>query len=343
MSESQLGVAVIGAGMMGSLHAERWNRLPFARVVAVADTMADRAARLAALCMLDRWHTDYREAILHPAVSVVSVCTPTFLHPEIACLAAEHGKHVLCEKPIALSLSEADRMIEAARQNNVRLAVGFMRRYSPVLEDLRRRLAAGELGHPIVYHAMDTRELRPKREMHDARANGGPVIDMGVHLFDEWSYIFRSSPVLVFAQGLKLAAGRPEIGHIRETAWDTATIVVRYASGDIGTFLVTWGLPPGVNPPGSPDRIYGPKGMVEADYERTYQQLRLTRESGACQVVATCERDMYEMEIEAVARFILDGKAAPAPASGEDGKAALRVSLAALRSIETGQPVSLEG
>ncbi|HIQ05799.1 MAG TPA: Gfo/Idh/MocA family oxidoreductase [Anaerolineae bacterium] len=339
MSKKGLGVCVVGCGDMGNKHAERWNRLTDARVVAVVDILEERAKRLADRCGLDTWYTDYRPAISREDVNVVSVCVPTYLHPEIAIFAANQGKHVLSEKPIALTLQGADAMIEAARRHRVKLAVGFMRRYSPVLPKLRDWLAAGHLGRPVMYYATDVREIRPKREMHDAHANGGPVIDMGVHLFDGWTYIFDAQPVEVFAQGMKLAQGRQELAHIRDLAYDTATVIVRYASGDTGTFVVSWGLPPGVVSFDSSDQILGSKGIAQVEYRITHQEVRTMREGGNWESVAVSDQDMYQNEIASFARCILEDQ--PPLATGEDGRAALRVALAALESVQTGQSVFL--
>jgi predicted dehydrogenase len=233
LEQAALRVCIVGCGDMGTKHALRWNALAEAQVVAVVDVQPDRAARLVAACGPERAqaYSDYREAVARADVDVVSVCVPTCLHPEITICAAEHGKHVLCEKPIALTVADAEAMRAAAERRGVKLAVGFMRRHSPALAVLRGLLADGVTGRPALYHAVDARELRPKRVMHDPHANGGPVLDMGVHLFDLWSAIFEARPVEVFAQGFALAQGRPEISHIPQAAVDTASIVVRYASG----------------------------------------------------------------------------------------------------------------
>jgi len=334
-----LRVCVVGCGAMGTIHAARWNRLPDAAVVAVVDIRPDRAERLAATCGLDRWYLDYREAICRDDVNVVSVCVPTHLHAEVAICAAEHGKHVLSEKPMALTLAGADAMIAAAARQGVKLGVGFMRRYSPVQARVAEWLAAGGLGRPLAYHALDARELRPKREMHDANANGGPVIDMGVHLFDGWSLLFAAEPVEVFAQGHRLAAGRPEIAHIATVAVDTATVIVRYATGDTGTFVCSWGLPPGVTPPGGPDILFGPAGALHLTYGITHQEALWLREGGVWETIAVSDEDMYAREIASFAACILEDR--PPPAGGAEGRAALRVALAAIESMQTGKPVLL--
>jgi predicted dehydrogenase len=338
--EQKLGVCIVGCGDMGSKHAERWNHLVEAQVVAVVDTEAERAEKLARTSQLDTWYTDYQPAVSLAEVDVVSVCVPTGLHAEISIFAANQGKHILCEKPIALTLLQAEAMIEAARQKRAKLGLGFMRRYSPVMTDLKAWLSAGQLGRPVMYHAVDARGIRPKREMHDVYANGGPIIDMGVHLFDGWRCIFDSRPVEVFAQGVKLAQQRPELGHIEDIAYDTATIVVRYASGDIGSFVVSWGLPPGVTPSERPDQIFGPEGLVQVGFGMSHQEARVTRENGNTEAISISDQDMYQLEIADFARCILEEQ--PPKTSGEDGKAALRVALAAMESIQTGQPVFFE-
>jgi predicted dehydrogenase len=273
------------------------------------------------------------------SVDLVSVCVPTCSHPQVSIFAADHGRHVLCEKPIALTLEEAGAMIAAARRNRVKLGLGFMRRHSRVLPALRDMLAAGDLGRPVMYYASDVREIRPKREMHDAEANGGPIIDMGVHLFDLWSYIFDVEPVAVFANGLRLARGRSQLAHIHDIAYDTATIQVRCASGDVGTFVVSWGLPPEVNPDGTPDQIMGAKGLAQASYGQKQQQVDVMSEGGIWETVASSREDMYEVEIARFAEWVLEDR--PFPATGPEGLAALRVALTALESAKTGQVVSI--
>jgi predicted dehydrogenase/sugar phosphate isomerase/epimerase len=331
-----LGVCVVGCGFMGAIHAERWRNLPRARVLAVADVNAERAQALAARIGATAY-TDYAAALRHPGVEVASVCVPTYLHAEVSLAAIGLGKHVLCEKPIALRLEDAERMRAAAQQRGVRLGVGFMRRHSPVVPDLKAWLATGYFGRPVLYQAADIRELRPKRLMHDADGNGGPVIDMAVHLFDLWANIFNSTPAAVSAQGFTLAERRDEIAHIANKAIDTALIMVKYASGDVGAFTVSWGLPPAVNPEAWPDRVYGPGGLLEAEYHMAAQKLRWLKEGGEWETVSETDEDMYQREITAFARALLDG--APFDGTVEHGIQALRLALAVLEAIRTGQTV----
>ena len=340
MTVSKLGICVVGCGYMGGIHAECWEKNPKTEIVGVVDIDEVRGDRMVSHYRLNSISRNYREAINRDEVDVVSVCIPTSLHAEVVITAAEAGKHVLCEKPIALSLEDADRMIDAAAQNQVKLGLGFMRRHSPVLHDLRRLLAEGKFGRPVLYNASDIRELRPKREMHDAEVNGGPVVDMAVHLIDLWSTIFNAHPISVSAQGLKLVDGRPEIDQIDRVAVDTATVMVKFDSRDIGTFVVTWGLPPKVTPAGHPDQIYGSKGLGEVYYGRNKQELKLMDEGARWKTVSISHQDMYQNQIDAFVRWILDDE--DFPAKGVEGKSALKVALGALESINTGKTIQLQ-
>ena len=360
MSKQQLNVCVVGCGALGTVHAEAWQRLPNAKVVAVVDIIEVRAKILAEKCGLDAWYLDYRDVPLE-GVDVVSVCVPTCSHSEISVYAAEHGKHVISEKPIALTLEGAEAMIRAAEENGVKLALGFMRRHSPILPAMRAWLSAGQLGRPVLYQATDFREIRPKIEMHDANANGGPVIDMGVHLFDLWAYIFDAEPVEVSARGLTFAEGRDELASVSEIACETATITVTFASGDIGVFNVCWGLPPTVTPPPARDQILGANGFAEAFYARDHQEIRALYEvTGSVfdkdkedeetsdeppledrwQIVASSRQDMYRREIANFAHCIQNDLTPLA--GGAEGLRALRVALGAMESIRTGKTVKLQ-
>ena len=114
--------------MMGRNHVRAWSGVEGTRVVAVADVDQARASALASEYGVENVYSDYRPALERPDVQMVSVCVPAYYHPEVTIFAAERGKHVLCEKPIALTTERAQAMIEAARRNDVRLGIGFQLR-----------------------------------------------------------------------------------------------------------------------------------------------------------------------------------------------------------------------
>ena len=335
----QLGIAILGCGYMGQIHAQQWSKIQRAKILSVSDMDEQRSRKLAHDFEVPHWSVDYRQALHQPGVDVALVCLPTYLHAEVSIAAANHGLHVFCEKPITLTLSDAQKMITAAEVNHVKLGLGFMRRHSPILDTLKNWLASNPEARPVFYSASDVRELRPKLAMHDARMNGGPVIDMAVHLIDLWNTLYASKAVSVSAQGLRLASGRPEVFNIADIAVDTASIQVKYESGDVGVFTVCWSLPPKVNPAGTYDQIYSSTGLGEVVFGRNLQEFRLTRENGMIETQAISHEDMYYLQARRFEDWILDNE--PFPATGADGAAALEVALAALQSIQTGETVNI--
>ena len=337
MDRKQLGVCVVGAGMMGQNHTRAWAGVPEARLVAVADVDLERAQALKQDHGFERLYADYREALDSADVDVVSVCVPAYYHPEVTIFAAERGKHVLCEKPIALSVERAQAMIAAARSNDVRLGIGFQLRHLQTTREIRRLLREQAIGRPVMWAYSYPMSIRPKAAMHDMlRGNGGPVVDFCPHRFDLWRTCFESEPVQVQAQVLTFASGRPEFAGIEQFAPDTVSLMVRYQSGDIGSITITWGLPPGVSGQ-SQAEIWGAKGLIQAGTD----QLRLLTEGRDEVTLGPYGQDpmteAMQLQAQSFARAVTEGT--EPTVTGEDGLAALRVSLAAIRSAQSGQPV----
>ena len=332
-STRQVGVAVIGCGARGTTHAQSWAKLGDVSIRAVRDLIPERAETLA------RRHgaevsDDYRNAIDRPDVDIVSVCTPTDFHPEAMVFAAECGKHVLCEKPMALSLTEGRRMMDAAERNKVKLTFSFQNQYSEATEKLRDLMDTGDIGRPVMARQVSCAEIRAKLAMHDRRGNNGPVVDSACHTYTLWRYIFRSEPVRVQAGGLTIAAESDVLAGIEQVAVDTATLIITFASGDIGVFSTTWGLPRGTKSSSSSD-ILGPGGMIMPS-QRSLRVVKgadevelggLVRGGDDAQVAAFLDCIRRDTQPRNTAR---------------DAYVALQVSLAALESIETGQAVSIE-
>ncbi len=338
--DENLGICVVGAGDIGTIYLNAWQGADAARVVSVSDINEDRARAGVEEHEGASWHTDYREAVAAEGVDIVNVCTPTMLHPEVTIHAAEHGKHVLCVKPIALRLDDADQMIKVAEESGVQFSVGFMRRYTPATAIVHEWVTAGSLGRPVFYSVNASGCIRPKILMHDVDANGGPVIDMCCHWFDIARVYFDSEPVRVMAQGMTFATGRPELESIGEKAVDTAAIIVMFESGDVLSIDISWGLPPNQESSHT-EQIWGPRGQVRDlgfDSSRTVVCTELARETIEVEQSPTFQ-DSTDLLVEDFLRAV-QGEAELA-VTGGDGRIALEVSLAALRSIKTGEFVEL--
>ena len=142
-----VGVALIGSGRMGAFHAETLaRRVPRARLAAIADPAPGAADRLAAELGVDTSYTDPAEAFADPAVDAVVIAAPARFHADLVVAAAAAGKAVFCEKPMALTLADADRATDAARAAGVILQVGFNRRFAPDWQAARALLDDGTLG-----------------------------------------------------------------------------------------------------------------------------------------------------------------------------------------------------
>lgn len=333
----QLNVCVVGSGDMGQKHIRGWQALNGVKLFSLVDVDEQRANEVAEKFGIPHVFSDWMEAIAQPDIDVVSVCVPTCFHPEVTVFAAERGKHVLCEKPIGLSLDSVQNMIEVVEKAGVKLGIGFMRRASPVTAKLRQFLDAER--EPVIYRAETALEIRPKRAMHDQQLNGGPLIDMLCHFIDTARAIFQSEPVRVSGHGLTFAQHRPEIDHIANKAVDSGSFSVEFESGDICCGFITWGLPPGIVPTSRlRESIFGPHGELEVHFTGS-QKIVWHKEGGSQETLLASDANNYHLEIEAFARALLDD--GPILAKGVDGLKALEVSVALLESIRTGCEVVL--
>jgi predicted dehydrogenase len=160
---------------------------PGSALVTVARARADLAAEFAERHGAKRWHADWRDVLRDDEVDAVYLATPVRLHAEQAVAAAEAGKHVLCEKPMALDVASSERMVAAARQHGVRLGVAYYRHHYPIVDRLRTLIASGELGQPVlaqadVFEPFDRAPGQPRAWLlSKAESGGGPMADFGCH------------------------------------------------------------------------------------------------------------------------------------------------------------------
>ena len=179
-----LRIGLVGAGEIGRAHLPTLLHLADTKVVGVADPVVGAAERLAVAAGATAF-ADYRQLL--GKVDAVWICTPTFLHREQTIVFAEAGVHVFCEKPIALDLLSADRMITAARHAGVQLMIGQVIRYYPETIAIKKLLADGELGDPVYVFAR--RLFTPSSALtaawrHDVSTSGGMTLESGVHEVD---------------------------------------------------------------------------------------------------------------------------------------------------------------
>jgi predicted dehydrogenase len=326
-----LGAAVIGAGDMGARHARHW-RAAGAKVVGVFDPYPGRAEVLARGLGAEAYGS-LEEMLAVAELEVVSVCTPTFLHAPQTIQALEAGKHVLCEKPAALTLEGALAMRRAAQLYGRELRIGFMRRFDPAdhrLMDFRARI-----GSPVLAQATIVAGVRPKLLMHDRLANGGPIIDMCCHIFNLWGRMFGCEPDSVSAQGYTFSDNKPELAQVEHKALDSAQVILEYPGGSVGSIQVSWGLPSGVKPFERHTYI-GPDGVISL---RWPDEIALRDAEGTTRW-GSAGYDPWKAEIGHFYKELSQG--APVRlATIDEGIAALKTSLAVLESVAAHRPVRL--
>jgi scyllo-inositol 2-dehydrogenase (NAD+) len=235
MTAERVGVAVVGAGLMGRRHAENaaW-RIPSARLVAVFDPDQQVASRVAA--DLDvRACASLDELVERDEVRVVVIASPARFHAEQAIAALARGKDVLLEKPMAHSLEDCDRVIAASARNRARLQLGFMRRYDPAYAEAKRLIVSGAIGEPLLFRAVH----RDREATHLPAANG--VTDMmfesTIHDFDLSRFFLADEIASVATTAAVLCHRRDEHEH----APNAALNAVRLAHGALADIETYWG------------------------------------------------------------------------------------------------------
>lgn len=211
-----IGIGVIGCGFIARLHLEAYARLaaahPFS-VVAAADAAPGRAAEVAAAFGMEMASEDYRRVLEHPQVTAVNICTPNRSHREIAVAAAQAGKDVFLEKPIALDLADADAIIAACEEAGVRLMIGQSQRFEAIHAEVKALVDSGEIG-ALRHISTFTCEgyFWPggwRAWQHDPEQSAGNLVHNGIHDIDLMTWVVGAPPTSLYARGLKL--GSPEL------------------------------------------------------------------------------------------------------------------------------------
>ena len=321
-----VGVALIGSGRMGLFHGETVSRrLPGVRLVAVADPVPGAAGKLGA----DREYSDPAQVWDDSEVDAVVIAAPARFHADLAVAAARAGKHIFCEKPMALSVADADRVIDAARAAGVVLQVGFNRRFAPDWVAARVLIEDGRVGTPRLLRSL----TRDPGGFDPARVAPGTIfLETLIHDFDTLRFLNPGSEathVHTFADALVEPAWRDR------GLLDTAVVTVRFGNGAVGTAEACFEASYGYDVRGE---VLGAGGMVTmGDGRRT----GMTFSGPAGRLVDTARGDQelfagaYVAEMAAFTDAVRTG--ASSTVTGEDARAALAIALAAAESARTGK------
>ena len=333
----QLGVGIIGLGWVAGEHARAYEANPDARVVAVAGR--DRArtqARAEQLGLRARVYDDWTALLRDPEVEVVSICTPHPQHAEQGIAAAQAGKHVLVEKPIALTLDELRALRDAVRAAKVRAMCSFVLRWNPLLLEIDRVVRSGALGRlslaRLDYWNRARRGLEQKDWWHTVAGGGSTLLHGGCHAADAMRW-------LVGAEAIEVQA----LGTSRHPAFDyppTIAALVRFADDTVGQLsaCIEGALPYAFNV-----ELIGEKGAVrdarlilhQGDDSFREEELPGTRPDSR-----DVSHHPFPQEIGALIRAVRDDTE-PEAAGLEDAVRSHELCIAADRAAAEGRPVKL--
>ena len=164
--------------------------------VAISRARAELAQAFAEEFGARKWYADWRELLADDEIDAVYIATPVHLHAEQTIAAAETGKHVLCEKPMAMNVAECDKMIAACAANNVKLSIAYYRHFYPVIERVKKIIASGEIGIPVLaqINAFEFNDMKSDDPRYwfftKEKSGGGPMMDFGCHRIEVLTNIF---------------------------------------------------------------------------------------------------------------------------------------------------------
>jgi UDP-N-acetylglucosamine 3-dehydrogenase len=326
-------IGILGAGFMGITHARAYQKLPDVQVAVIADVDPSKAHSLATE-LGARPVIDAAEVFSDPAINLVDVTLPTPYHPTFAIHAMEAGKHVIVEKPLALTLEEVDAILEAQHRTGQILMVGQVLRFWPEYVMIHDLVCSGKLGQPISGAAFRLSNPPQWASWYlDPRASGGTILDLGIHDLDMMNWIF-GKPRSIFASGVK--GPGEDWGHVQvQLDYGIAQSTVEASFRMPKDFLFTAGI-----------RVLCENGMIEYFFRagsasieqgQSINPLVLHEPGNPNQVLFSEPGDAFEREIAYFVDCVRNDHP-PQIVTSEDARLAVQVALLGQKSIQTRQP-----
>jgi predicted dehydrogenase len=331
-------VAVVGTGRAGLVHARNVAAaVEGARLAALADPSDEALAAAAAETGCDRTFTEPLEAVSADDVDAVVIASPTFTHAELAVAALAAGKHVLCEKPLASTLDEAAAVARAAAESDAKFLMAFMRRFDATWTSVAERIAAGEIGTPLLVRSTGRGPGLPPEWALDPETSGGLVAEVNSHDLDTIRWYSGQEFDTVYAVGR--AAKRPDLADRFPGFVDVVVATFELSGGCLaqldGACPAEYGYDARVE-------VYGSEGVAFAGDPRRGSAL-LVRGGEAVSEPVRSWRDLFADAYRAEAAHLVAvarGDVGPRT-SVDDGVRALEAVFAVNRSLADGAPVAL--
>ena len=337
MSQS-IRVCLVGAGRVARVHANSLVRhVPAAELVAIVDpsrTALDEAGEMFGITA--RYET-LNDALESTEFDAVVITTPTFTHTELAVTAAAAGKHVLLEKPMALTLAECDTIMAAAERSGVLLQLGFMRRFDPEFTAAAEHIQAGEIGRPMLVKSLTHGPGLPPPWARDLRTSNGNLAEVNSHDWDCVRWLMSSNPERVYVEvaNFKGAARGVDTEHF----YDTAIVNLRFESGGLGSISSVCPCDYGYD---ARVEIIGERGIMQIGELKGQAVVVCTnRDQGLITPIYRTWPQRFEWayirEMEHFVACIATGQ--PPRVGGHEGRWAVAGVLAATKSLLEERPV----
>jgi len=285
--------------------------LPDCELVAVNRAQSQLAESFALEFGARRWYADWRELINDQEIDAVYIATPVYLHVEQTIAAAEAGKHVLCEKPMALNVAECDRMIDACRKNGVTLGIACYRRFYPVVRRMKEVIDSGEIGIPVVaqvnsFEWFDPAVSHPRAWLlKKEQSGGGPMFDFGCHRIEVLLDLFGA-----VAEVKAISAN----SFFKREVEDVCTATLRFKQGVCANVTVAHSA----HEPQDTFDIYGSRGSMHVSVLNE-GSLRVLSESGERTESHPPAQNIHQPLVEDFAASIIEGR--QPVVTGEIGRA----------------------
>ena len=276
-------------------------------------------------------YEQYEECLHSGEVDAVYIALPNSMHCEYSVAAARAGIHALCEKPMAVTEADCERMILEARRHQVRLMIANRLLFENAHLEAIKTVRSGQIGIPRIFTSVLTFQVKEGNVRLDKGLGGGPLYDIGVYCISAARHLFGEEPNEVFAFNASLED--PRFAEVEEST----SAILRFAEGRLATFTCSFGA--------ARESVYevvGTKAVLRVDpaYERARPGTHYLIADGQTKERVFPRRDQFAQELIEFSECVLKGQDHPR-ASGEDGLADVRVIEALLLSARSGQPVKL--
>jgi myo-inositol 2-dehydrogenase / D-chiro-inositol 1-dehydrogenase len=332
MKNDRIAVALLGAGRIGQEHAKNLAAFPQVEVVVVCDPRIEGAEALRPLVRARDVTPSPEEAVNRNDVDAVLICTPTDTHAALIEAAAETGKAIFCEKPVALDLTRTQQALATVAKKGVAFQIGFQRRFDSGYAEAKRRIEAGVLGRLDQFRTVGRDPAPPPKEY--LAKSGGLFADQTIHEFDIARFLMGDVTEVNAWGAVRFHPDAEEFGDI-----DTATTLLRFASGALGVVENSRRAVYGYD---IVTEVFGENGKIVVQAEPK-TPLREYNKDGYRLDHYHFFMDRFgpafRAELEAFFHAVSNGKA-PSPGPG-DAVESLKIALAATRSLKEGRSVKL--